>query len=158
MKRPIFALLTPFIVLSGCASPEPFYYKSGVQAEIITCSSNSWLPCLKSASATCGEGGYEILEKTSNKVSGFFTSSDYKEMIIVCKTKKITPPPHQSKEEKTPAIESSKDNVDTKNDMKSVGIDSVSPVNVEKKDVTEAIKATDEPKAIPHNGAENSAK
>ncbi len=139
MKPVIIATFLTFI-LAGCSTPQPFYYKNGTAAEIITCSSHTWLPCLKSASTVCGEEGYEVLEKTSNKVSGLFTNSDYKEMIIVCKNKKLNDKSREEKLEKTPAEKlstakenvgpvSSGNNTGTTDQMPKVVIDSVAPVD-----------------------------
>lgn len=140
MKQLIVTLSLPCLILTGCATKEPFYYKSGTTAEVITCSSHTWLPCLKTASSVCGEGGYEILEKTSNKVNGFFTYSDYKEMIVVCKNKKGGSTTSTPKEEKsaTPVStpkndESSSSNVDTASGMKKVQIDNVTEVDLTNK-------------------------
>lgn len=140
MKQMIVKFSIPCLILTGCVTTEPFYHKSGASAEVITCSSHTWLPCLKTASSVCGEGGYEILEKTSNKVNSFFTNSDYKEMIIVCKNKKggstaITP-----KEEKptTPLSTSknselSSNNIATASDIKKIQIDNITEVDMTNK-------------------------
>lgn len=74
------------LIISGCANftSQPFYYKTGQQANIANCSGPSWVSCYEVASKTCQTNGYEILEKSSNRVSGFFSSYDHKEIIYVC--------------------------------------------------------------------------
>ena len=80
------------IALSACAfSSQPFYYKTGQQANVATCSGPSWVDCYEKASKECQSSGYEVLERSSNRVSGFFSASDFKEIIYVCNNKAETP-------------------------------------------------------------------
>lgn len=142
MKQLIVTFSIPCLILTGCATTETFYHKSGTSAEVITCSSHTWLPCLKTASSVCGEGGYEILEKTSNKVNGFFISSDYKEMIIVCNNKKNGSTPN------TPIStsknsESSSNKINAVSDMKKIQIDSVTEVDMTNKTIQPNSKIED---------------
>lgn len=85
----LFSLIGFTLIIGGCANftSQPFYYKTGQQANIANCSGPSWVSCYEAASKKCQSNGYEILEKSSNRVSGFFSSSDYKEIIYVCTMK-----------------------------------------------------------------------
>jgi hypothetical protein len=76
--------------LVGCGSTS-FFYKSGKEVHVAACTGPSWANCLRIASNICQGNGYDVVEKTSAKVSGFFTNSDYKELIYSCKIISQTP-------------------------------------------------------------------
>lgn len=86
--RKIFlASLITLPLIYGCSSVDTkkIFYKTGKEAYILNCTGASWLDCLQQASDICKNNGYDINERASSKISGVFSTSDYREMIITCK-------------------------------------------------------------------------
>ena len=83
-NKALYLSVTIALTISACGTTQPFFYKSGEAAHIISCSNNSWTKCMERASEICLDSGYEILEKNTTRTSGFFGYSDNREMIIKC--------------------------------------------------------------------------
>jgi hypothetical protein len=81
----LFALLSLSIFLSACASTKSFYYKDGTEVHVVQCTGSSWIGCFEKASLICKTSGYDVLERNAAKTSGFFNTTDNKELIIRCK-------------------------------------------------------------------------
>jgi hypothetical protein len=81
----LFALFSFSILLSACASTKSFYYKDGTEVHVVQCTGSSWTGCFENASLICKSNGYDILERNAAKTSGFFNTTDNKELIIRCK-------------------------------------------------------------------------
>lgn len=83
----IIALMSMTIV--GCASNKTMFYKDGQQVHVLSCSGPTFTGCLEKASQICQTAGYDILDRASVRQSGFISSSDYKELIVSCRTKPL---------------------------------------------------------------------
>lgn len=82
--------LISVLILTGCStSHKSFINRNGEDSHVTSCSGASWFDCLNEAGKICGKKGYEITERTSNKIYGFFSNTDFKEVIFVCKTESV---------------------------------------------------------------------
>ena len=79
------------VLLQACASSKALHYKDGTEVHVVHCSGPSWVGCLEQASMICKSSGYDVVEKSTAKSSGFFSSTDNKELIIRCKSAPPTP-------------------------------------------------------------------
>ena len=98
------------VLFYGCSTKNSFYYKTGQLVETASCHEASWTECYKIAGKLCQDKGYDILEKSSNKVSGFFGSSDKKELVFICKTAPVVKENKNSNEKEVGASTNSSDN------------------------------------------------
>lgn len=73
-------------LLQACASSKALHYKDGTEVHVVHCTGASWVGCLEQASGICKANGYDVVEKSTAKSSGFFSSTDNKELIIRCKS------------------------------------------------------------------------
>lgn len=72
-------------LLYGCGSTQALHYKDGSEVHVVQCTGASWIGCLEKASKICKSNGYDVLERNTAKTSGFFNTTDNKELIIRCK-------------------------------------------------------------------------
>lgn len=78
------------LIMTGCSTThKSFINKNGEESHVTSCSGASWYDCLNEAGKICGSKGYEITERSSNKIYGFFSNTDFKELIFVCKTESV---------------------------------------------------------------------
>jgi len=75
------------LLLSGCATDKTMFYKDGQQVHVLTCNGPTFTGCLEKASNICQANGYDILDRVSVRQSGMLSSTDHKEIVIVCKAK-----------------------------------------------------------------------
>ena len=75
------------LLMSACATDKIMFYKDGQQVQVLSCSGPTFTGCLEKASNICQANGYEILDRVSVRQSGMFSSTDHKEIVIVCKAK-----------------------------------------------------------------------
>ena len=75
------------LLMSACATDKTMFYKDGQQVQVLSCSGPTFTGCLEKASNICQANGYEILDRVSVRQSGVFSSTDHKEIVIVCKAK-----------------------------------------------------------------------
>lgn len=89
MKHPLSLTLIAgtALLMSACATDKTMFYKDGQQVQVLSCSGPTFTGCLEKASNICQTNGYEILDRVSVRQSGVFSSSDHKEIVIVCKAK-----------------------------------------------------------------------
>lgn len=79
------ALLTLLIV--GCATDKTMFYKDGQQVHVLSCSGPTFTGCLEKASNICQSAGYDVVDRSSVRQSGIISSTEYKELIVACRTK-----------------------------------------------------------------------
>lgn len=118
-------VLYSIFILAGCASShKSFINRNGEESHVTSCSGASWFDCLNEAGKICGKKGYEITERTSNKIYGFFSNTDFKEVIFVCKTEPInktnSSASPQSKLREMVAIETGSKTIDNNNESASI--------------------------------------
>ena len=77
-------LLSLMVLLSACANTKQFHYKTGQLVQSTTCEGGSWSQCYLLAGEICQAKGYEVIERTNFRTSGFFSSTDNKELIFSC--------------------------------------------------------------------------
>jgi hypothetical protein len=87
----IVTVICMTVLLQACASSKALHYKDGTEVHVVHCTGPSWVGCLEKASAICKAGGYDVVEKSTAKSSGFFSSTDNKELIIRCKSVSSAP-------------------------------------------------------------------
>jgi len=89
MKRFISTAITlsAALFITACATDKTMYYKDGQQVQVLSCSGPTFTGCLEKASNICQTNGYDILDRVSVRQSGMFSSTDHKEIVIVCKSK-----------------------------------------------------------------------
>jgi hypothetical protein len=75
------------LLLSACATDKTMFYKDGQQVQVLTCTGPTFTGCLEKASNICQSNGYDILDRVSVRQSGILSSTDHKEIVIVCKIK-----------------------------------------------------------------------
>ncbi len=75
------------LLISACATDKTMFYKDGQQVHVLSCSGPTFTGCLEKASNICQANGYDILDRVSVRQSGMLSSTDHKEIVIVCKAK-----------------------------------------------------------------------
>ena len=84
---PLTLIAGAALILSACATDKTMFYKDGQQVHVLSCSGPTFTGCLEKASNICQANGYDILDRVSVRQSGVLSSSEHKEIVIVCKAK-----------------------------------------------------------------------
>ena len=75
------------LLIAGCASDKTMFYKDGQQVHVLSCSGPTFTGCLEKASNICQSAGYDVLDRSSVRQSGIISATEYKELIVACRTK-----------------------------------------------------------------------
>jgi hypothetical protein len=78
-------LLLATLLMGGCSSTKIIYHNDGSIASVASCVNSSWLDCYEVAGEKCKEAGYEVLEKITSRNTGYWSSSDIRQMMFICK-------------------------------------------------------------------------
>lgn len=71
--------------LGACTTDKTMFYKDGQRVSVLSCSGPTFTTCMEKASNICQSAGYEILDRTSVRQSGFISSTEHKELIVACR-------------------------------------------------------------------------
>jgi len=87
MKHSLTLTALLALLISGCATDKTMFYKDGQQVHVLSCSGPTFTGCLEKASNICQSAGYDVLDRASVRQSGIISATEYKELIVACRTK-----------------------------------------------------------------------